>query len=205
MNIIRIENPIFTSNTYIISSEKHNWVWLVDIGGVDGVINSLSKDSMVRGVFITHSHFDHIYGINKLIDTFPECIVFTSVEGKKGLYSEKLNLSFYHDEPIVFEGSNVQILHENDKIELFENCFLETIQTPGHDWSCLTFKVDNCLFTGDSFIPNVKVVTKLKGGNKEENIKSLAKIMSNICENSIICPGHGEMSKIDALNPLSCY
>lgn len=196
MQVRQIVNSIFTSNTYIISEEDSECVWMIDVGDTERVLNSLSKDVIINGVFITHPHFDHIYGINKLIDSFPNCIVYTSHDGKQGLYSDKLNLSYYHDDPMVFLGTNVRILEEKDQIELFENCYLETLETPGHHWSCLTYKVGNYLFTGDSFIPNVKVVTKLKGGNIEASKKSLKKIMSCISNATIICPGHGEMTQI---------
>lgn len=196
MLVKQIVNSVFTSNTYILSEDNYSCIWLIDVSDIEGVLNSLTKDENVKGVFITHSHFDHIYGINKLLDTYPDCIVYTSEEGKKGLFSDKLNLSFYHEDPIIFLGTNIQILQETDKIELFKNCFLETMETPGHNWGCLTYKIENYLFTGDSYIPNVKVVTKLKGGDKEANKKSLQKIMDNIAVNTIICPGHGEMTKI---------
>jgi glyoxylase-like metal-dependent hydrolase (beta-lactamase superfamily II) len=196
MHVKQLINSVFTSNTYIISETKSKWVWLIDTGETDGVLNYLARETLVKGVFITHPHFDHIYGINKLIDSFPDCIVHTSEQGMKGLFSDKLNLSYYHNEPIIFKGTNIQILHEPDKTELFENCFLETLETPGHNWGCLTYRTENYLFTGDSYIPNAKVVTKLKGGNKEASKKSLQKIMDNISKNTIICPGHGEMTQI---------
>jgi hypothetical protein len=58
---------------------------------------------------------------------------------------------------------------------------------------CLTYKIGNYLFTGDSFIPNVPVVTKLKGGNKLVNIDSLIIIHSYINENTVVCSGHGRI------------
>ena len=196
MFVKQVINNVFASNTFILSKEGHNWVRLIDIGEIEEVLKSLSKDTLVKGVFITHPHFDHIYGINRLIEFFPECITYTSEEGKKGLLSEKLNLSFYHEDPIIFAGSNIQILHETDKIDLFDDCLLETFETPGHNLGCLTFKTENFLFTGDSFIPDVAVVTKLKGRNREASMNSLRKIMKIISENTIICPGHGVMTQI---------
>jgi len=196
IQVKQVVNEIFISNTFLISQSSSTNVWLIDVGNIEGVLKSLSVGSQIAGVFITHAHYDHIYGINKLIEAFPACILFASEQTKEGLFSDKLNLSFYHEDPIIFNGSNVQILHENNKIELFNNCYLEVIETPGHNWGCLTFKVENYLFTGDSFIPNVEVVTKLKGGNKEANKKSLQKIMDNISNETIVCPGHGMMNKI---------
>ena len=195
MQVNQIVNTVFTSNTYIISNPSYKWVWLIDIGDFDGVMNVLSKDTMVRGVFITHPHYDHIYGINKLIDYYPSCVVYASSDTKKALYSDKLNLSFYHDASIIYTGSNVQLICEGDTIELYNNSIIEILETPGHNWGCLTFKTENYLFTGDSFIPNFEVVTKLKGGSKEANINSLQKIMQTITNDTIVCPGHGEMTK----------
>lgn len=196
MKVKQVINSKFTSNTYIISKPECDWIWLIDIGEIEGVLGYIPKDVIVKGVFITHPHYDHIYGLNYLIGLFPDCVVHTSELGMEGLFSDKLNLSFYHDESIIFKGTNIQILHENDMTELFENCFLEVLETPGHNWGSLTFKIKNYLFPGDSYIPNTEVVTKLKGGNKDESKKSLKKIMENIYENTIICPGHGEMIQI---------
>ena len=188
----RHENKIFSSNTYILSSEKTVEFWIIDIGDLSPVLKYFEEGFSLKGVFITHSHFDHIYGLNLLIDKFPFCTVYLSEFAKEGLYCAKLNMSYYHEAPMVFKGSNTLILKEKDKVNLFENKFLYVLETPGHNEGCLTFKVENYLFTGDSYIPNVKVVTNLKGGNKEANIKSLEKIKSYIGKNTILCPGHGE-------------
>jgi hydroxyacylglutathione hydrolase len=197
MNVSQFINSDFNSNTYVLSSQFKKDLWLIDVGVLDEIMTSYSDYYTIKGVFVTHPHFDHIYRLNKLIELFPLCKVFSSDHGMKGLYSDKLNLSFYHEDPIIFNGPIVNILHENDKVELFEGCFLETLETPGHNWGCLTYKVDDYIFTGDSFIPNIKVVTKLKGGDKEANKISLKKISDNISDNTIICPGHGEMIHIN--------
>ena len=74
---------------------------------------------------------------------------------------------------------------------------ISVLETPGHDWSCLSYGIENYLFTGDSFIPKVKVVTKLRGGNRAASKESLRKILNHSDENTIICPGHGEMEVLD--------
>jgi hydroxyacylglutathione hydrolase len=192
MKVSRIVNPLFGSNTYVISEAGTNWVWLIDIGDLEAALGLIPPNGQVKGVFITHSHFDHIYGLNLLVDKFPCCTVYISEFAREGLYCAKLNMSYYHELPMVFKGLNTCILKESDKVKLFEKKFLDVLETPGHNEGCLTFIVENYLFTGDSYIPNVKVVTKLKGGNRDANMKSLGKIKNIISQNTILCPGHGK-------------
>lgn len=200
MKVVQLSNAIFTSNTYCISSAKSNKVWLIDIVDAPQLIEALSPEQVVEGVFITHAHYDHIYGINELTGKFPDCKVYVSDYGKYGLYCDKTNLSFYHEDPVVFRGTNLQVVKDGDIITLWESCLLEVIHTPGHNPGSLTFKVGQYLFTGDSYIPGVKVVTKLKGGNRKENEASLAKIHSLIQEDTVICPGHGKYGRLSDFN-----
>lgn len=195
MKVERIVNHHLTSNSYIIYEVDSSDVWLIDVGETDQIIKKIPKDKSIKGVFLTHCHYDHIYGLNKLIDTFPDVVIFSSEKTREGLYSSKLNLSFYHDSPFVFTGSNVHVIKEKDSIEIFSETNIRVIETPGHNWGCLSFKLGNYLFTGDSFIPGVKVVTKLKGGDKEANALSLIKIEKLIAKNTIVCPGHRDMTK----------
>lgn len=196
MIITRHINSIFNSNTYILEDKSCDYCWLIDIGDAEPF---LDKDN-IKGIFLTHTHFDHIYGINKIIEKFPDCTIYTSKSGSESLYSDKLNLSKYHESPLIFKGDNVRILNENDKIELFPNIFLEVKETPGHCPSCLTYYTDNYIFTGDSYIPNIKVVTNLPKGNKVQAQESVENIKKNIGSRTI-CPGHGEIleSKVDNL------
>lgn len=194
VNIKEFVNSIFASKTYILYQNNHDKVWIVDIGDTEPVIDFLiEKDLSVSGVFFTHSHFDHIYGINDFLKKFPDCIIYTSEYGKIALKDAKKNLSFYHEQPIEYSEDNVQVLKEGDKIELFPNIYLEVLETPGHCPSCLTYYTDDYIFTGDSYIPNEKPVTKLKGGNKEDYQNSLQKILGIIDSDTIVCPGHGKI------------
>ena len=41
----------------------------------------------------------------------------TSSFGKEALGSDKFNFSRYHNDPVIWMGDNVTVLHENDKVE----------------------------------------------------------------------------------------
>lgn len=188
----RIVNWIFASNTFVISKEDSPDVWLVDVGDTEKVLNILPPQSRIKGVFLTHTHFDHIYGINELYRSFPDIEVFTSEYGKEALYSSKKNFSFYHESPIEYQGHNVRIIKEGDEITLYPSIQMKVYETPGHCPSCLTYQLENKLFTGDSYIPDAKVVSKLPRGNKALAQHSLT-IVLQLSNDKDIYPGHGEV------------
>jgi len=185
----QLPTEIYTSNIYKITIE--NQVWFIDIGNAQPAVNAVSSIETVRGVLITHAHYDHIYGINQLINCFPDCKIYASEYAKEGLYSEKLNLSFYHEDPIIYKGNNVEIIYDCSVIPLTSNFEIKCIHTPGHNLGCMSFLLGDYFFTGDSFIPGIPVVTKLKSGNKEQNKLSLQRIKSLVKPKTIVCPGHG--------------
>lgn len=193
MKVIQIPVETYTSNIYKISIGGD--VWFVDMGNANHAIQSLSVNEKVRGVIITHAHYDHIYGLNGLYQTFPDLPVFASKYAKDGLFSNKLNLSFYHENPMIYEGDKVEIIRDKDEIYLDDRHVLTCLYTPGHNLGSMCFNIGNYLFTGDSYIPNIPVVTKLKSGDKQQNEASLQRIKSLIYSDTIVCPGHGPMFK----------
>ena len=109
MQIDRIINSVFTSNTFVLTDEGSQDCWLVDVGDIEPILKAV-ENRRVKGVFLTHTHYDHIYGINKLVERFPECTIYTSQHGKEGLFSDKLNFSRYHDDSILFQGEHIRVL-----------------------------------------------------------------------------------------------
>lgn len=179
---------VIGSIDYALSDGISHDYYLVDIGDFDAARSLLPKDANVRGVFITHGHHDHIFGINVLKEVYPDCVVYASEECARMLASSKLNLSMYLEIPMDYKGE-VNVLNDGDVVPLFEGVNLTAIATPGHNPSCLCFEVGNYLFTGDSYIPGVKVVTNLPGGSRKLAQESLEKILK-LAEGKVLCPGH---------------
>lgn len=141
-------------------------------------------------VLLTHAHFDHIYGLNKVLELNPNSKVYTNDVGRDMLLNAKKNLSHYHESDFVFDyPSQIVIVNDGDKIQLDKNHIANAIFTPGHNPSCITWIIENALFTGDSYIPGVKPITTLPGGNKFYSVNSL-KIIKDISINRQIYPGH---------------
>lgn len=187
--IQHIINSVFSSMTYILPVGSQKDCWLVDCGDVEKVIE---QGWHVLGVLLTHSHSDHIYGLNRLIDVFPDVLVYTNAEGKEGLQNSKWNFSRYHDdvEEFVFcKPENVRVLDAECVFDL-DGMSVEVLFTPGHEPSCVCYRVGEYLFTGDSYIPGADVVKTFPRSNKEQADLSLARLQELERTGLKIMPGH---------------
>ena len=188
LQVNKIVNSIFDSITWLLSEAESNRVWLVDCGDIETIIDIIGGRE-IAGVLLTHAHFDHIYGLPVLLKLYPNCRIYTNESGKVALADARLNMSLYHETPLTVKGSQVQICSECEEIPLFDNLTAKVYETPGHHPSCLTFMVDNYMFTGDAYIPGVKVVTNLPKGDKKQAQESLDRILK-LVEGHIVMPGH---------------
>lgn len=189
LEIIKHNNRIFNSITYIIADRENNNYWLVDAGDAEDIF-AFIKNGNLKGVFLTHIHFDHIYGLNKIITKYPDIIIYTNEFGKKALFNPSDNLSVYHgDEFILDSQANISCLSSGSEIKLNPTTHIDVVETPGHDKSCLCYLIEDSIFTGDSYIPGKEVFSKLQNGDSHIARKSLELIL-NLSRNKIIFPGH---------------
>lgn len=144
----------------------------------------------VEHVLLTHAHFDHIYGLNSLWEANQKIYVYTNQSGYNALLDPKLNLSKYHGLPFTFNHlDNIVIVKDNEMVKFGEGLIAQAIFTPGHNASCITWIVGKQIFTGDAYIPGIKVVSNLPGANKVKAAESIDRILE-LSEGRIIYPGH---------------
>lgn len=188
-----IQSEQFTSLVYVLTSSSSEEVFLIDCGGFQSVLEVLDAKQKVCGIFLTHYHYDHIYYLSKWIDQFPNLVVYGSEKTALGIQDAKVNLSFYHEDPVHLEVPNYRVLSDSEEEIIWDIISIKAFETEGHCDGSITFQMGNCLFTGDTLIPNIPTVTKLKTGSKEKLQLSIKKIKCLITDETLICPGHLKM------------
>ena len=179
-----VTNSFFSSCAYLLEGG-----WIVDCGDVESILQLLGEQPL-QGVLLTHGHFDHIYGLNDLCSRFHDAMVYCSEWAREQLLDAKLNLSFYHETPFVFSyPERIVVVNYHDTVDLGNGQKVTAVATPGHTPGCITWMTDDALYTGDAYIPGVKVVTNLPHGDKRLAANSIERILS-LADTRTICPGH---------------
>lgn len=193
MQIVRHINSFHASNSYLLVHEQEAGVWVIDPGDSEFILDWLKHNTRhIRGILVTHSHYDHIYGICSLIEVYPEVQIFASADCIEGMQSAKRNLSEYLEMPYVVKDVSFEVVADQERIRLWNDTEMVIHYTPGHNTESVSFQIENHLFTGDALLPGVKVYTKFFGGNRLTSQKTIKKIIDNFSPKQLIWPGHGD-------------
>lgn len=191
----KIVNRPVPSNSYVLYRGSTSSCVVVDPGTMDcqELILFMNKSRLnPEYIVLTHEHFDHIWGVNKLKETFG-CQTVCSKICSGNISDKKKNLSVFYDQ-VGFRTSAADVILEDIGYSLaWNDTELKFFDTKGHTDGSVCMRVDGKLFTGDSIIKNNKTVVKLPGGSKEKLRKSLESLLPQFDHQNIgVYSGHGE-------------
>lgn len=166
-------NP-YQQNTYVVYQEGKSSCLIVDAGiyspdEEQALVDYIRQQQLtVETILITHSHPDHICGLERLKTLYPDAKVVQY--GTTTTTPSKCQLSIV-------------------------NC--QIIPTPGHKEDCVCYYLpdEGVLFSGDTLFYGSVGRTDLPGGNYLTLIASLQELMKLPAETKVY-PGHGEPTTI---------
>lgn len=195
MKISTIKNKVLQSCSYILSEDGFDEIFIVDCGDIFPIVEYINREKKcIGGVILTHGHYDHIYGLNELLDQYPKIKVFATDTAINALSDPDLNLSYLYDidEDYIVKSAKFEpiLVSDNTEISLF-NSTLYCIYTPGHSVDCMSYLVDNVIFTGDSYNPSVQVYAKWSNSDSVLAYQN-EKIIKSLIEKHglFVYPGH---------------
>lgn len=152
-------------------------------------------------VILTHSHFDHIAGLNKIRKIKQNTTVISTKECSKNIQNKYRNMSasatafmtFYNRSGIEIESficKPAEITFENEMEFLWRDYKIKLESFFGHSNDSLIVIIDDkFLFSGDTIL-SIPTVTRFPGGSAakfwEEDIPKLQKLNAEM-----VFPGHG--------------
>lgn len=195
MKIKRITGGPLPTNCYILTDETTGKSAVIDPGFESKELNgSVKSAGNVSMILLTHGHFDHISGVQKIKEITGAKVYIYS--GEQNFISDgSLNLG-----DALF-GSAVQpfkadvLLNDGDEISL-GGLKIRVIHTPGHTSGGCCFIVENAVFSGDTLMQFSCGRTDCPTGSYRQILDSLQKL-KNLKGNYKVYPGHGPETDLD--------
>ena len=181
------------ANCYIVADENTKSCAVVDPGGEGKELANWLKEQGLtpKYLFLTHYHFDHVGGIDGLLQAFPALPVY--------LNPKDVGLP-------VHPGTQAPVwthhYHEGDEL-VMDGLTFRIYNTPGHTPGSVCIAVDDVLLTGDTLFQGSCGRTDFPGGSWDQMMASLRRL-AGLPGNPHVLSGHGPASTLDmerARNP----
>lgn len=193
MKVEKFINPIAEENMYVIS--KNSDCYIVDPGDIymSRVIEYIKENNLdLKGVLLTHGHFDHIMGLEKVME-YKEVPIYIPEKEIEYLYNPNLSLATMINSDFKLNKNHKVIgVNEGDKIFDFD-----IINTPGHTSGsiCYYSPENKVLISGDTILKSSYGRVDLPTGSMEDMTNSLRKLIK-LPDDVIIYSGHGGITSI---------
>lgn len=191
------------SNAYVICEGKE--ALIVDPISTDEFWQYLDESGIETAVvFLTHEHFDHINGLNKLRDKIP-CTVYAHAVCSRNIGLENGNLSRIANvitqcsdsqvksKPLLapFVCKPAEITFEDVMECLWHDHHIRLIHTPGHSAGSICMTLDEKLmFSGDTLL-TIPTITRFPGGSREAFANVTVPRLNDLEGIRYDFPGHG--------------
>jgi glyoxylase-like metal-dependent hydrolase (beta-lactamase superfamily II) len=159
---------------YLIACPQTRAAVVVDPGWEPEKIHeALEKDDLkLKAVLVTHSHFDHVNGLDGLLQ---KADVPVYIHEKEAFALKKFD-------------SNLKKVKGEDTLQIGQ-VSIRFLHTPGHTPGSQCFFVQDSLVSGDTLFIDYCGRCDLPGGNVEEMFSSLSRL-KQLDDKIILYPGH---------------
>lgn len=186
----------YQANCYVLVDENEKIAAVIDPGVPDDELNEILLGYDLKYIFLTHGHFDHIYGCESLKKIYPECKICIHVDDEKCLNDTTYNLAGNFDGYLPKLKADI-LLNDLDEIKFSEDITLTVIHTPGHSEGsvCLADFKNKFIFSGDTLFCRTVGRTDFIGGSFDDMMSSI-KRLSQLDGDITVYPGHNRATTI---------
>ena len=195
IKVVRFVNTPVPSNTYLLIYGVHCLV--IDPGSKEQaeVRDFIQAHGLILDyIILTHEHFDHCWGVNYLLETFPAKVVATRLCAEWVQTPFNYFNQMYYNSDEMYQINHVDILVEDIGCRMkWEETPIVFVKTPGHTDKGMCVEIGGCLFTGDTVLYMTKPFLKKRyGASKDELKDSIENLYKTYPGDTKVYPGHGE-------------
>ena len=205
MKLKRLVPSVIGSNTYLLFDNLSNAA-VIDPGAPGNEILKAikSENANLKLILLTHGHFDHMLGLERLRAEFPEAQVLIHADDAEMMSDGHKNAFFDIFKKERSFGSPDKLLIQGDVIE-FGNEKITVIHTPGHTNGSVCYKLGRVMFTGDTVMADTYGRCDLYSGDTHKMNFTLNRLYTMSAKESqiTIYPGHGQSATLlDAMRSI---
>ncbi len=186
------------ANGYLVWDEESRQAYAIDPDLTGGLLKAtLEKQKLtLRGILLTHGHYDHIASVGALKGMYPEAKLAIHRLDAEKLADSQANLSAWQGQAITGPEAD-QLLEEGDELPLGGEC-LRVIHTPGHTPGSVCFYSPGRLFSGDTLFCMGVGRWDFPGGDGQALIRGIREKLLVLPDDTQVFPGHGPATTIGA-------
>jgi len=153
------------------------------------------KGLVPKAVLLTHGHFDHIYGVARVVRDYNIPVYLNPGDRGFVINPESIDNPFTLPLP---EGGFETIDVLDGDIVRFGNSSLEVLATPGHSRGsvCYLSREGKLLLSGDTLFAGTIGRTDLPGGDYDVLMESILNKLMGLEGDIDVLPGHGPATTI---------
>jgi glyoxylase-like metal-dependent hydrolase (beta-lactamase superfamily II) len=185
----------FGTNSYLVHDTDSGDAAIVDANFEPELMVELVKkrNAKVRAILLTHTDVDHIAGLTRLRQDYPEArVAVHPLEREVVAEGKPLRRAFpFEADPI----ADVDLLEEGATYKAGRLEF-EVLHTPGHSPGGVTLRIGNALFTGDALFAGSVGRTDFQNSDTEALMTAIKEKLMTHGDEFLVLSGHGPVSTI---------
>lgn len=204
----------WATNCYVLATGPGEPCLIVDPGqdAMPGVLDLVEEHRLVpAAVLLTHGHIDHVWSVAPVSVRFGIPAVIHEQDryrladpaGSSLAAPRETLRAMTRDALELSEPEDVQVVSDDDVLDI-AGLSLRVRHAPGHTEGSVVFELGDTMVAGDVLFAGSIGRTDLPGGNHEQMLASLSRVILPAPDDMRVLPGHGSETTIGierATNP----
>lgn len=196
----------WATNCYVLAAGPGEPCLIVDPGqdSIDGVQEVLREHRLLpAAVLLTHGHIDHVWSVAPLTAEFSVPALIHGADryrladpaGSSFSAAREQLLAMTKNALELTEPTDVRVLSDEEHLDI-AGIPLTVRHAPGHTEGSSVFLTDDVMLSGDLLFAGSIGRTDLPGGDHEQMVASLRRVILPAPDHLVVLPGHGPRTTI---------